>query len=123
MLLISDCLDKLLSPTKRNLSSFIVYVLSLLRLKGQRADVQEGGKKRPPSQPEETISSHNSAKHTDTHITPPHHINMKASHLPTLLEEETTDLKSPDPVPMVREEADGKDDAAEVYDKNRCTHN
>lgn len=39
---------------------------------------------------------------------------MKTSRLPTLPEEETSDLKSPDPVPMVREEADGKDDAAEV---------
>lgn len=39
---------------------------------------------------------------------------MQTSRLPTLPEEETSDLKAPDPVPMVREEADGKDDAAEV---------
>ncbi|XP_041656765.1 EH domain-binding protein 1 isoform X2 [Cheilinus undulatus] len=38
---------------------------------------------------------------------------MKATRLPTLVEEETPDVKSPDPVPTVREEADGKDDVAE----------
>ncbi|KAM7374562.1 hypothetical protein PAMP_007210 [Pampus punctatissimus] len=50
----------------------------------------------------------------DSSITPPHHCDMKTSRLPTLLEEETSDIQTLDPVPMVREEADGKDDAAEA---------
>ncbi len=78
------------------------YVLFSLRRKGQQADVPDGRVKKSPLQTE------------DTHITPPHHCEMKASRLPTLPEEETSDLKSPDPVSMVREDADGKDDAAEV---------
>ncbi|XP_068600702.1 centrosome-associated protein CEP250-like isoform X2 [Brachionichthys hirsutus] len=45
---------------------------------------------------------------------PLHHCETKTSSwLPTLPEEEPSDLKSPGPVQMVREEADGKDDAAE----------
>ncbi|XP_056254254.1 titin isoform X3 [Seriola aureovittata] len=52
-------------------------------------------------------------KHTDIHITPPHHCELKTSWLPTLPEEETSDVTAPDPVPTVREEADGKDDTAE----------
>lgn len=43
---------------------------------------------------------------------------MKTSRLPTLPEEESSDLKAPDLVPLVREEADGKDDAAEVNTHN-----
>ncbi|XP_071316255.1 EH domain-binding protein 1-like protein 1 isoform X10 [Trachinotus anak] len=66
-------------------------------LKHPPADLPDGGEK----------------KHTDTHITPPHHCEMKTSWLPTLPEEETTDIKTPEPVPTVREEADGKDDIAE----------
>ncbi|XP_034462125.1 calponin homology domain-containing protein DDB_G0272472-like isoform X6 [Hippoglossus hippoglossus] len=50
---------------------------------------------------------------TDKHIPPPHYCEMKTSWLPTLLEEETADIKTPDPVSIVREEADGKDDSAE----------
>ncbi|XP_069395669.1 uncharacterized protein [Paralichthys olivaceus] len=50
---------------------------------------------------------------TDTHTPPPHHCEMKTSWLPTLLEEESAEIKTPDPVPKVREEADGKDDSAE----------
>ncbi|XP_073334980.1 EH domain-binding protein 1-like protein 1 [Pagrus major] len=68
------------------------------------ADIPDGGKKKP----------HTSDKHTDTHISPPHHCEMKSSRLPTLPEEETSDLKPSHPVPKVREEADGKDDAAEA---------
>lgn len=64
----------------------------------------DSGKKKPRS----------SDKHSDAHITPPHHCEMNTSRLPTLPEEETSDLKHPRPVPTVREEADGKDDAAEV---------
>ncbi|XP_070700082.1 EH domain-binding protein 1-like protein 1 isoform X6 [Pempheris klunzingeri] len=78
-------------------------------LKGQPADLPDGGEKKPTSQLRDT---HTSGKHTDTHITP-QYLEMKTSRLPTLPEEETSDLKSPDPVPAVREEADGKDDAAE----------
>ncbi|XP_074468076.1 uncharacterized protein LOC141753380 isoform X7 [Sebastes fasciatus] len=77
-------------------------------LKGQLADLPDGGEKKPPSQFGDTSSTH-----TDTHITPPNHCEMTTSRLPTLPEEETSDLKSPHPAPMVREEADGKDDAAE----------
>ncbi|XP_036974582.1 EH domain-binding protein 1-like protein 1 isoform X2 [Acanthopagrus latus] len=62
------------------------------------------GKKKPRS----------SDKHSDAYITPPHHCEMNTSRLPTLPEEETSDLKHPRPVPTVREEADGKDDAAEA---------
>ncbi|XP_041656769.1 EH domain-binding protein 1-like protein 1 isoform X5 [Cheilinus undulatus] len=58
------------------------------RLKGQQADLSVGKK--------------------TSHLE-----DMKATRLPTLVEEETPDVKSPDPVPTVREEADGKDDVAE----------
>ncbi|XP_049447349.1 titin homolog isoform X3 [Epinephelus fuscoguttatus] len=78
-------------------------------LKGQPADVPDGLEKKPPPQLEVTPSG----KHTDIHITPPHHCERTTSRLPTLPEEETSDLKSAPPAPMVREEADGKDDAAE----------
>ncbi|XP_044077829.1 EH domain-binding protein 1 isoform X22 [Siniperca chuatsi] len=84
-----------------------------IRLKGQPADLPDGGGKKPPSQLGDTTSAHTSDKHSDIHTTPPQHCEMKTSRLPTLPEEETPDLKSPDPVPAVREEADGKDDAAE----------
>lgn len=105
--------------------------MSSLRLKGKPTDLPDGGKKKPPSQPGETYSTHASDKHTDTHIStkpavevldnsvaPPHHSEMKTSRLPTLPEEETSDVKTPDPVPMVREEADGKDNTAEVNIQN-----
>ncbi|KAM6911354.1 uncharacterized protein PEZ65_015602 isoform 2-T2 [Lycodopsis pacificus] len=79
-------------------------------LKGQCADLPDGGGKKSPSQLGDTSSRHTSDARTDTNITPPHHCEMTTSRLPTLPEEETSDLK---PAPMVREEADGKDDAAE----------
>ncbi|KAK1883243.1 EH domain-binding protein 1, partial [Dissostichus eleginoides] len=66
--------------------------------KGQQADLPDGGKKKTSS-------------HLDTHIAPAHE--MTSSRLPTLAEEETSDIKPPQPSPLVREEADGKDDAAE----------
>ncbi|XP_062261557.1 EH domain-binding protein 1-like protein 1 isoform X9 [Platichthys flesus] len=50
---------------------------------------------------------------TDTHNPPAHYSEMQTSWLPTLLEEETADIKTPDPVSTVRQEADGKDDSAE----------
>uniref|UniRef100_A0A8D2ZL83 EH domain-binding protein 1-like protein 1 n=1 Tax=Scophthalmus maximus TaxID=52904 RepID=A0A8D2ZL83_SCOMX len=50
---------------------------------------------------------------SSSHVAPPHHSEMKTPWLPTLLEEETTDVKTPHPVPTVRSEADGKDDSAE----------
>ncbi|KAM8741385.1 EH domain-binding protein 1-like protein 1 isoform 3-T3 [Acanthopagrus schlegelii] len=70
----------------------------------EEGGVTGGGKKKPRS----------SDKHSDAHITPPHHCEMNTSRLPTLPEEETSDLKPQRPVPTVREEADGKDDAAEA---------
>ncbi|XP_045896721.1 EH domain-binding protein 1-like isoform X3 [Micropterus dolomieu] len=82
-------------------------------LKGQPADLPDGGGKKPSSQLEGTPSPNTNDKHTDIHIASPHHCEMKTSRLPTLPEEETSDFKSPDPIPAVREEADGKDDAAE----------
>ncbi|XP_034062323.1 EH domain-binding protein 1-like isoform X13 [Gymnodraco acuticeps] len=66
--------------------------------KGQQADLPDGGKKKTSS-------------HLDTHIAPAHE--MTSSRLPTLAEEETSDIKPPQPSPLVREEADGKDDVAE----------
>ncbi|XP_035522470.1 EH domain-binding protein 1 isoform X8 [Morone saxatilis] len=77
-------------------------------LKGKLVDVPHGAEKKPQSQPKDTSSTNTSDKQT-LH----HHCEMNTSRLPTLAEEETSDLKTPDPVPMVREEADGKDDAAE----------
>ncbi|XP_038565597.1 EH domain-binding protein 1-like protein 1 isoform X3 [Micropterus salmoides] len=82
-------------------------------LKGQPADLPDGGGKKPSLQLEGTPSPNTNDKHTDIHIASPHHCEMKTSRLPTLPEEETSDFKSPDPIPAVREEADGKDDAAE----------
>uniref|UniRef100_A0A3Q1EGK8 EH domain-binding protein 1-like protein 1 n=1 Tax=Acanthochromis polyacanthus TaxID=80966 RepID=A0A3Q1EGK8_9TELE len=66
-------------------------------LKHRPADVPDGGQKKP----------------TDTHITSLHHCEIKTSRLPTLPEEEISNLKTPEPVPVVREEADGKDDTTE----------
>ncbi|XP_054873480.1 microtubule-associated protein futsch isoform X21 [Amphiprion ocellaris] len=66
-------------------------------LKHRPADVPDGGQKKP----------------TATHITSLHHCEIKTSRLPTLPEEETSNLKTPEPVPVVREEADGKDDTTE----------
>ncbi|XP_008303895.1 EH domain-binding protein 1-like protein 1 isoform X8 [Stegastes partitus] len=72
------------------------------------ADVPDGGQKKPASLPEDT-----SDKRTNTHITSPHQCEITTFRLPTLPEEETSDLKTPEPVPVVREEADGKDDTTE----------
>lgn len=48
----------------------------------------------------------------------------KTSRLPTLPEEESSEPKAPEKVPVVREEADGKDEAAEVHTLNaQHTHN
>ncbi|XP_078122352.1 EH domain-binding protein 1-like protein 1 isoform X6 [Sander vitreus] len=82
-------------------------------LKGHATDLPDGGENKPASQLGDTSSTHTSEKSTDTHITPPHHCEITTSRLPTLPEEETTDLKPPYTAPMVREEADGKDNAAE----------
>ncbi|XP_039633021.1 EH domain-binding protein 1-like protein 1 isoform X4 [Perca fluviatilis] len=79
-------------------------------LKGHAADLPDGGENKPASQLGDTSSTHTSEI---THITPPHHCEITTSRLPTLPEEETTDLKPPQTAPMVREEADGKDNAAE----------
>ncbi|XP_029374390.1 EH domain-binding protein 1-like protein 1 isoform X5 [Echeneis naucrates] len=61
-----------------------------------------GGRKHPPADLPDGVD-----------ITPAHHCEVKTSWLPTLPEEETTDIKTPDPVQTVREEADGKDNTAE----------
>lgn len=44
--------------------------------------------------------------------------NTKTSRLPTLAEEDSSEAKAPKNVPVVREEADGKDEAAEVQTHN-----
>ncbi|XP_040906820.1 EH domain-binding protein 1-like protein 1 isoform X5 [Toxotes jaculatrix] len=84
-----------------------------IRLKHPPGDLPDGGEKKAPSQLGDTSSRHTGDRHTDIHITPTHHCEMNTSRLPTLLEEETTDINTPDPLPTVREEADGKDDTAE----------
>ncbi|XP_026183522.1 EH domain-binding protein 1 isoform X8 [Mastacembelus armatus] len=62
-------------------------------VKHQFADLPDGVEKKPSA--------------------PLHHCEMVTSRLPTLQEEETSEVKTPAPVPPVREEADGKDDTAE----------
>nr|XP_043897284.1 uncharacterized protein LOC122779208 isoform X1 [Solea senegalensis] len=69
--------------------------------------VEEDVLKQPPQHG--NTSTHKD-KHADIHIPPPYHCEMKTHLLPTLIEEETSEA---DRVPTVREEADGKDDAAE----------
>lgn len=76
----------------------IGFVPSFLRIKSQQVD-QSSGKKSPLQIDD-----------------------MKSSRLPTLQEEETTDVKSSDLFPLVREEADGKDDAAEVNKHYTVVH-
>ncbi|KAM3601873.1 uncharacterized protein V6R79_020367 [Siganus canaliculatus] len=68
---------------------------------GPKVQPIDNGRRR---QPENTSS---------TNITPPHHCEMNTSRLPTLPEEESSDLKPSDPAPKVREAADGKDDTVE----------
>lgn len=92
------------SPPTR---SFLMIIISSCRVKGHPADVSNGVGKEPALQPEPT----------STHIPPPHYCEMKTSRLPTLPEEESPELKTPDPVPVVGEEAERKDDAAEVRKK------
>ncbi|XP_041864106.1 EH domain-binding protein 1-like protein 1 isoform X5 [Melanotaenia boesemani] len=76
-----------------------------IRVKHQPTDLLDGVKKKQLSQAKDTTS-------TDS-IDSAHHCEIKTSRLPTLPEEEIPDSKTPDPVPVVREEADGKDDSAE----------
>lgn len=47
--------------------------------------------------------------------------NTKTSRHPTLPEEQSSEPKAPKNVPVVREEADGKDEAAEVHAHNTHT--
>ncbi|XP_063342803.1 EH domain-binding protein 1-like protein 1 isoform X2 [Pelmatolapia mariae] len=68
--------------------------------KHQLADLPDGVVKKPPFQLEDSPST-------------VHHCEITSSRLPTLPEEETSDPRTPDPVTVVREEADGKDDTAE----------
>lgn len=64
------------------------------------ADLPDDVVKKPPFQLEDSPSI-------------AHHCEITSSRLPTLPEEETSDPRIPDPVTVVREEADGKDDTAE----------
>ncbi|XP_042078216.1 microtubule-associated protein futsch isoform X1 [Haplochromis burtoni] len=68
--------------------------------KHQLADLPDDVVKKPPFQLEDSPST-------------VHHCEITSSRLPTLQEEETSDPRTPDPVTVVREEADGKDDTAE----------
>ncbi|XP_035761175.1 EH domain-binding protein 1-like protein 1 isoform X8 [Neolamprologus brichardi] len=68
--------------------------------KHQLADLPDDVVKKPPFQLEDSPST-------------VHHCEITSSRLPTLPEEETSDPRTPDPVTVVREEADGKDDTAE----------
>ncbi|KAM9332916.1 EH domain-binding protein 1-like protein 1 isoform 2-T2 [Pholidichthys leucotaenia] len=70
--------------------------------KHQSADSPDSRETKPQPQLGDTFSTHTT------------HREIKTSRLPTLQEEETSELKSLDPVPpVVREEADGKDDTTE----------
>lgn len=106
-------LQSLVSPSLYNLHSHLliigkdarllffppnVYVPFMFRMKGH---IPDAGKRKP----EDTFSTH-----------------VKTSLLPTLPEEETSDLKATNPGPMVREEADGKDETTEVNTHNKQTH-
>ncbi|XP_013764955.1 EH domain-binding protein 1-like protein 1 isoform X6 [Pundamilia nyererei] len=71
-----------------------------IRPKHQLADLPDDVVKKPPFQLEDSPST-------------VHHCEIISSRLPTLQEEETSDPRTPDPVTVVREEADGKDDTAE----------
>ncbi|XP_054873479.1 microtubule-associated protein futsch isoform X20 [Amphiprion ocellaris] len=90
------CVAEQREETPAGFMSAVVGVL-YRGLKHRPADVPDGGQKKP----------------TATHITSLHHCEIKTSRLPTLPEEETSNLKTPEPVPVVREEADGKDDTTE----------
>ncbi|XP_039888042.1 EH domain-binding protein 1-like protein 1 isoform X7 [Simochromis diagramma] len=68
--------------------------------KHQLADLPDDVVKKPPFQLDDSPST-------------VHHCEITSSRLPTLPEEETSDPRTPDPVTVVREEADGKDDTAE----------
>ncbi|XP_047462920.1 EH domain-binding protein 1-like isoform X12 [Mugil cephalus] len=72
-------------------------------LKRQPADVPDGGENKASSQTEQDSGSGSA----------PHHCEINTSRLPTLPEEETSDPTTPDPAPVLREEADGKDDTTE----------
>nr|XP_014263317.2 microtubule-associated protein futsch isoform X3 [Maylandia zebra] len=68
--------------------------------KHQLADLPDDVVKKPPFQLDDSPST-------------VHHCEITSSRLPTLPEEETSDPRTLDPVTVVREEADGKDDTAE----------
>lgn len=82
-------------------SHHISFFLCFLRPKHQLADLPDDVVKKPPFPLEDSPST-------------AHHCEITSSRLPTLPEEETSDPRIPDPVTVVREEADGKDDTAEV---------
>lgn len=83
------------------LSFFHIIYLFFPRPKHQLADLPDDVVKKPPFQLDDSPST-------------VHHCEITSSRLPTLPEEETSDPRTLDPVTVVREEADGKDDTAEV---------
>ncbi|KAM3601874.1 uncharacterized protein V6R79_020367 [Siganus canaliculatus] len=74
---------------------------------------REGEEAVPKVQPIDNGRRRQPENTSSTNITPPHHCEMNTSRLPTLPEEESSDLKPSDPAPKVREAADGKDDTVE----------
>ncbi|KAM9847222.1 EH domain-binding protein 1-like protein 1 isoform 2-T2 [Aulostomus maculatus] len=78
---------------------------------GKEEGVIGGPKGHPDGKQQKTDAQPAAGAHGS--ITPPHHSDMITSRLPTLAEEETCDLTTPNLAPKVREEADGKDDTAE----------
>ncbi|KAF7206248.1 transcript variant X15 [Nothobranchius furzeri] len=68
--------------------------------KQQSSDLPDGGKNKQPSHTKDTMVSS-------------HHFEIKTSWLPTLAEEEASEVKIADPVPTFREEADGTDDTSD----------
>lgn len=67
------------------------------RVKHQASDVLDGRK--------ETLGQHTVVRAQQE---------VKTSWLPTLVEEESPEVKAEDPAAVIREEADGKDDTTEV---------
>ncbi|KAM4545234.1 uncharacterized protein PAE49_017889 isoform 16-T16 [Odontesthes bonariensis] len=95
------CVAELQTEPPAGFMSAVVGVL-YRGVKHQPTDLPDGAQKKLSAQPKDTDST-----------TSLHHCEIKTSRLPTLQEEETPGLKTPDPVQLVRDRADGKDDTAE----------
>lgn len=78
----------------------------LLRVKHQASDLPDGREENQPSHPKESLSRHTTVR--------PQPCEAKTAWLPTLVEEESPEVKADNPVVVIREEADGKDDTTEV---------